>query len=39
MKMPILDEQGKPQFLLGISEDITERKLAEQAIRELNYAC
>jgi PAS domain S-box-containing protein len=38
VKMPILDEQGKPEFLLGFSEDITERKLAEQAIRELNAA-
>jgi PAS domain S-box-containing protein len=36
MKMPILDERGEPKFLLGISVDITERKLAEQAIRELN---
>jgi PAS domain S-box-containing protein len=36
MKMPILDEHGTPEFLLGISVDITERKLAEQAIRELN---
>jgi PAS domain S-box-containing protein len=38
MKMPILDEHGTPEFLLGISEDITERKLAEHAIRELNTA-
>ena len=38
MKMPILDEHGRPEFLLGISEDITERKLGEQAIRELNAA-
>jgi len=38
MKMPILDEHGRPEFLLGISEDITERKLAEHAIRDLNAA-
>ena len=36
MKLPILDADGKPQFLLGISVDITERKRAEQAVRELN---
>jgi len=28
-KIPLLDKAGSPQFLLGISEDITERKLAE----------
>jgi PAS domain S-box-containing protein len=39
-KIPILNERGKPQYLLGISEDITERKQAvelrkaEQALRE-----
>jgi PAS domain S-box-containing protein len=38
MKMPVLDEHGAPEFLLGVSEDITERKLAEHAIRELNAA-
>ncbi len=27
-KLPILDKDGKPAFLLGISEDITERKRA-----------
>jgi len=28
-KLPILNERGEPSFLLGISEDITERKRAE----------
>ncbi|WP_449420284.1 PAS domain S-box protein [Phormidium nigroviride] len=28
-KIPILDEVGNPKYLLGISEDITERKQAE----------
>jgi PAS domain S-box-containing protein len=38
MKMPLANGAGKVQFLLGISVDITERKLAEQAIQELNSA-
>jgi PAS domain S-box-containing protein len=38
MKMPIGDDAGKPQYLLAISVDITERELAEEAIRELNVA-
>jgi two-component system, sensor histidine kinase len=29
-KIPIFDKSGNPQYLLGISEDITERKKAEQ---------
>ncbi len=29
-KMPIVDKEGKPIYLLGISEDITERKKAEE---------
>ncbi len=33
-KIPILDGQGNPQYLLGISEDITERKRAEDLIRK-----
>jgi PAS domain S-box-containing protein len=33
LKVPILDSDGKPQYLLGISEDITERKRAEEALR------
>ena len=35
-KIPIFDNEGKPQYLLGISEDITEYKQAEQALRERN---
>jgi len=31
-KVPILDEQGQPAYLLGISEDITERKEAASAL-------
>jgi PAS domain S-box-containing protein len=30
-KIAIGDERGEPRYLLGISEDITDRKLAEQA--------
>ena len=33
LKVPILDADGAPQYLLGISEDITERKQAEEALR------
>ncbi len=32
-KVPILGANGQPKFLLGISEDITERKQAEEALR------
>lgn len=32
-KVPILDETGEPRFLLGISEDITDRKGVEEALR------
>ncbi len=28
-KIPLLDENGRPNYLLAISEDITERKMAE----------
>jgi len=31
-KVPILDDAGRPQYLLGISEDITERKAALAAL-------
>jgi PAS domain S-box-containing protein len=33
-KIPILDEKGNPQYLLGISEDITEVKMAEDALMQ-----
>ncbi|HEY5994149.1 MAG TPA: PAS domain S-box protein [Gallionellaceae bacterium] len=33
-KIALRDEQGRPQYLLGISEDITERKQQERALRE-----
>jgi two-component system cell cycle sensor histidine kinase/response regulator CckA len=33
-KIPIMNQQGKPRYLLGISEDITDRKAAEEALRE-----
>ncbi len=32
-KLALRDEQGQPQYLLGISEDITERKQAETALK------
>jgi signal transduction histidine kinase len=33
-KIPVIDEHGKAQYLLGISEDITERKLSNQTLRD-----
>jgi two-component system, cell cycle sensor histidine kinase and response regulator CckA len=33
-KIPILDESGRALYLLGISEDITDRKQAEEALRQ-----
>jgi PAS domain S-box-containing protein len=35
-KVPVRDENGKALFLLGISMDITEQKLAESRIRALS---
>lgn len=32
-KIPIMDEKGNPQYLLGISEDITDRKHAEDELK------
>jgi two-component system, sensor histidine kinase len=34
-KIPILDQRGESQYLLGISEDITDRKIAEKQRIEL----
>lgn len=33
-KIPIMDNEGNPQYLLGISEDITERKRVELELRQ-----
>jgi PAS domain S-box-containing protein len=35
-KIPLLGENGEPEFLLGISADISENKKKEDAILELN---
>jgi PAS domain S-box-containing protein len=32
-KVPVLDPSGKPRFLLGVSEDITEQRRAAEALR------
>lgn len=37
-KIPICDEHGKPRFLLGISEDITDRQQALEALRKAKEA-
>ncbi|MDD5332562.1 MAG: PAS domain S-box protein [Rhodoferax sp.] len=36
-KIPILADDGSPLYLLGISEDITERKLAEEQLRRSEH--
>jgi PAS domain S-box-containing protein len=33
-KIPLIDENGEPKYLLGISEDITELKKSQQALEE-----
>ncbi len=37
-KLPIMDDTGRPQYLLGISEDITERKEVERVMIEARKA-
>ena len=32
-KLPLLDDSGEARYVLGITEDITERKAAEEALR------
>jgi diguanylate cyclase (GGDEF)-like protein/PAS domain S-box-containing protein len=36
-KIPILNEGGEPQYILGISENITEKKQMEKTIKKLAY--
>ncbi|PTL80035.1 response regulator [Vitiosangium sp. GDMCC 1.1324] len=33
-KLPLLDDNGEARYVLGITEDITERKAAEEALRK-----
>lgn len=37
-KIPVMDASGKPAYLLGISEDITERIHSDQQLRDLSMA-
>lgn len=37
-KVPLLNEHGEPAFLLGISEDITERKQAQWQLEQMTGA-
>ena len=37
-KLPLRDNRGEPKYLLGISEDITERKLTEISLIKSNRA-
>lgn len=37
-KIPIFDAAGVPVYLLGISEDITEKKLVDEQVKQLNQS-
>ena len=34
IKVPVMDAKGRPQYLLGFSEDITEQRAMEQQLRQ-----
>ncbi|HWA48622.1 MAG TPA: PAS domain-containing protein [Dongiaceae bacterium] len=34
IKVPVMDDNGRPQYLLGFSEDITDQKVMEQQLRQ-----
>jgi PAS domain S-box-containing protein len=36
-KVPVLDPSGQPRFLLAVSEDITEQRLASNALRATEF--
>jgi diguanylate cyclase (GGDEF)-like protein/PAS domain S-box-containing protein len=36
-RLPILDDNGKPQYLLGVIEDVTERKAAQERIAHMAH--
>ncbi|MBD2180428.1 PAS domain S-box protein [Planktothrix sp. FACHB-1355] len=37
VKIPIYDDRNQPDYLLGFSEDITDRKQAEAELREMSH--
>jgi PAS domain S-box-containing protein len=37
-KIPLVDQQGKPRYLLGISEDITEQNRQRESLIQLQHA-
>ena len=37
-KVAVLDEHGRPSYVLGISEDVTEQREMEREVRRLNIA-
>jgi two-component system, sensor histidine kinase and response regulator len=37
-KIPVLDDDGRPRYLLGISEDITDKRRTERALKEAKEA-